>query len=175
MAASQRFVVRVGDREHEVSIEPGDVPGTSRVLVDGVEREVVDAPAGAYLVRDPETGRQLGVTLDSNGRPTGATVNGLATELTVLSAEEAALAEALSADHSDTGGVVASPMPGRVVKVLVAEGEEVERGAPVVIIEAMKMENELHAPTAGVVARVAAKPDDTVDAGQVVCEITPHE
>jgi pyruvate carboxylase subunit B len=66
-------------------------------------------------------------------------------------------------------------MPGRVVKILVSEGEVVARGAPTIIVEAMKMENELHAPTAGVVRRVAVREGDTVDAGQVLVEISPPD
>jgi glutaconyl-CoA/methylmalonyl-CoA decarboxylase subunit gamma len=62
-------------------------------------------------------------------------------------------------------------MPGRVVKVLIQAGEAVEHGAPVIIMEAMKMENELQAPVSGTVARVAVAEGETVEAGQILCEI----
>jgi biotin carboxyl carrier protein len=61
---------------------------------------------------------------------------------------------------------VRSPMPGKVVKVLVKAGDEVKAGAPVVVIEAMKMENELRAPRDGKVKDVSAKEGQTVEAGQ---------
>jgi biotin carboxyl carrier protein len=64
-------------------------------------------------------------------------------------------------------------MPGRVVKILIREGEAIELGAPAIIVEAMKMENELHAPASGTVARIAVAEGDTVDAGQILCEIVP--
>jgi biotin carboxyl carrier protein len=59
-------------------------------------------------------------------------------------------------------------MPGRVVRVLVAEGDEVEAMQGVVVIEAMKMQNELKAPRAGRISKVAVTADTTVEAGQVL-------
>jgi len=67
--------------------------------------------------------------------------------------------------HQDGAGAVVSPMPGRVVRVLVAPGDEVERGAPLIVMEAMKMENELRAAGAGRVAEVLVAAGDTVEAG----------
>jgi biotin carboxyl carrier protein len=54
-------------------------------------------------------------------------------------------------------------MPGRVIKVLVAPGDEVAVGQPVLVVEAMKMENELKAKTAGTVAEVHVAVGDTVE------------
>jgi biotin carboxyl carrier protein len=59
-------------------------------------------------------------------------------------------------------------MPGRVVRVLVAEGDEVEAMQGVVVIEAMKMQNELKVPKAGRISKVAVAVDATVEAGQVL-------
>lgn len=63
---------------------------------------------------------------------------------------------------------VKAPMPGRVVRVLVSEGDEVVEQQGVVVIEAMKMQNELKAPKAGRIAKVAVKVDTTVVAGEVL-------
>jgi biotin carboxyl carrier protein len=63
---------------------------------------------------------------------------------------------------------VKAPMPGRVVRVLAAVGDEVEEGQGVVVIEAMKMQNELKSPKAGRVVRVAAGVGDTVGSGDVL-------
>ncbi|MGZ3443898.1 MAG: biotin/lipoyl-containing protein, partial [Polyangia bacterium] len=61
---------------------------------------------------------------------------------------------------------ILSPMPGKVVKVLVAVGEEVKAGQGVMVVEAMKMENELKAPRDGKVKAVAVKEGQPVEAGQ---------
>jgi biotin carboxyl carrier protein len=61
-----------------------------------------------------------------------------------------------------------APMPGRVVRVLVAEGDAVEAGQGCVVIEAMKMQNELKTPKAGVVRKLTAMAGDTVASGAVL-------
>jgi biotin carboxyl carrier protein len=66
---------------------------------------------------------------------------------------------------------VAAPMPGKVVKVLVTEGESVELDQGVVVVEAMKMENEMKAPKAGRVVHVLVKEGEAVAAGQVLATL----
>ncbi|MBK8234033.1 MAG: acetyl-CoA carboxylase biotin carboxyl carrier protein subunit [Nannocystaceae bacterium] len=65
-------------------------------------------------------------------------------------------------------------MPGRIVRVLVAQGDVVEPNAAVVIVEAMKMENEVRSGARAKVVRIAVAAGDTVDAGQLLCELEPH-
>jgi biotin carboxyl carrier protein len=64
-----------------------------------------------------------------------------------------------------SAGLVATQMPGVVVRLLVAEGDTVQAGAPVVVVEAMKMENELKAPISGVVRAVHAQAGQAVESG----------
>lgn len=68
---------------------------------------------------------------------------------------------------------VQAPMPGLVVNTLVTPGETVQAGQTVVILEAMKMENDLPAPIAGTVKEVKIAQGDTVDNGQVLVTIEP--
>jgi biotin carboxyl carrier protein len=66
---------------------------------------------------------------------------------------------------------VASPMPGKVVRVLVAPGDAVEPGQGLVVVEAMKMQNEMRASRAGKVLTVPVTPGATVTAGEVLATI----
>lgn len=66
---------------------------------------------------------------------------------------------------------VTAPMPGKVVRVLVEAGGQVEAGQGVVVVEAMKMQNELKSPKAGTVAELRAEPGATVNAGDVLAVI----
>ena len=66
--------------------------------------------------------------------------------------------------------VLKAPMPGLVVRVAVEEGMRVEAGSPVVVLEAMKMENELRAPAAAVVKGITVKAGQAVEKGQVLVE-----
>ena len=69
-------------------------------------------------------------------------------------------------------GVVKAPMPGLVVRVDVSAGEAVEAGAGLVVVEAMKMENELRAPHRGVVAQVHVAAGDRVEKGAPLVTIS---
>jgi len=63
---------------------------------------------------------------------------------------------------------IVAPMPGKVVRVQVEAGATVEKGVGVIVVEAMKMQNEMKSPRAGVVVSVNVKPGDTVNAGDVL-------
>lgn len=68
-------------------------------------------------------------------------------------------------------GELNAPMPGKILEVLVSEGDEVELGDPVAILEAMKMENELKAPITGTVTSIAVAKGDSLDKNDVILEI----
>ena len=66
---------------------------------------------------------------------------------------------------------VAAPMPGKIVRVLVATGDEVQAGQGLLVVEAMKMQNEMKAPRAGKVLSISAKEGATVAAGESLATI----
>ncbi|MEZ4429611.1 MAG: biotin/lipoyl-containing protein [Nannocystaceae bacterium] len=169
MTDRKSFAVEVDGHAHAAAVTLAD-DGGAQVEVDGEVFEVRAAPDGAVLVRAAD--RQHLVSPDPQPRPTHATLAGCGHTLTIRTAQEAALAAALSAGAGAGAGAskITAPMPGRVVKILVAAGEAVEQGAPVIIVEAMKMENEMYAPGAGVVRTIAVAEGDTVDGGQLLCE-----
>ncbi|MBR9977779.1 MAG: hypothetical protein KFH87_06780 [Bacteroidetes bacterium] len=68
--------------------------------------------------------------------------------------------------------VIRSPMPGRIAKIFVREGELIEAGQGVLILEAMKMENEIKAPAAGIVKAVCVAEADAVEKNSVLIEIS---
>lgn len=70
------------------------------------------------------------------------------------------------------GDGIRAPLAGTVARVLVEEGQEIEAGAVVVILEAMKMETEITAPQAGTVAAVLVGPGTAVQGGQVLVELS---
>ncbi len=87
--------------------------------------------------------------------------------------------DARAQDEMGAGGAsensVAAPMPGKVIKVLVSEGDHVEEGQQVIIVEAMKMEHTLHAPKEGKVGKLACEEGQQVDAGIPLIEIEDVE
>ena len=69
-------------------------------------------------------------------------------------------------------GQIAAPMQGTIVKVLVEVGQEVTKGEGVVVLEAMKMENQLNADKDGTISEIKVSPGDTVGGGDIVVTIT---
>ncbi len=167
MTSVQEFIVRVGERTHTVRVEG------ERVVVDGVARTVLVTPGGRSLVHDADGHGQRVVTLDGQASPGSASVAGVASKVLLQTAQEATLAAAMSSGRavSAAGSRLKAPMPGRVVRVLVSVGQVVERGTAVVIVEAMKMENEITAPASGTVLHVHASEGAAVDSGQLLVEL----
>jgi len=152
-AALGRYRVTIDGRPHDVDAARVGTLGLSLLLdrMTGISRDIQIAPAG----RNGE----LLVRID--GRTVAATVNGNRTGR--------AAADARARAHGEQS--VVAPMPGRVVRVLVAPGDTVAARQGVVVVEAMKMENELRAPKAGRVKDVAVGAGDSVDAGRVLVVI----
>jgi pyruvate carboxylase subunit B len=112
-------------------------------------------------VSEGEGGRTISVTMDGDETFEVAVS-------TVATRRGAGAAQAISAD--DASKVVA-PMPGMVVKVLVAEGDEVDEGTVVLLLEAMKMQNEIKCNVAGTVAAIAVADGDNVEKGTLLVDL----
>jgi pyruvate carboxylase subunit B len=163
-----RYFVTVAGREIEV-----DVDG-ERVTVAGATRTATLSTVGGTPARQLlVSGRPTVVTLRSTGR--GQWTLGLSGDrwdAEVLD-ERTRHIRSLTAGANATRGpaTVRAPMPGLVVRVLVEAGQEVPAGAGIVVLEAMKMENELRAPAAGVVKGVRVAAGEPVEKGQVLVEL----
>lgn len=175
MSQGQRFVVTVEGIDHTVIVEPtGDATPVRATVGDRVF-ELVAGPDGVVLARPVGGHGHVRVHLDGSARPAQAHACGRVLALRTRSAREAALeaARAAASGGADDGGSIRAPMPGRVVRVLVAVGEEVAADAPLIIVEAMKMENEVRSVAAGRVEKIAVSAAETVEAGQLLCELQP--
>jgi len=90
-------------------------------------------------------------------------------------AQEAPAAQAApapaAAPAAGAGTRIESPMPGNILKVNVKQGDAVRKGDVLMILEAMKMENEIMAPCDGTVSSVSASSGNAVEAGQTLCTI----
>ncbi len=159
-----RLHFRLGETSYPVDLVR-EADGRWRVAAEGtsVAGAVTGAPPGE--VRLEIEGRLVRAVVARDGGRWWVAVGG---EIAVL--EEADEAHApRSRPHS--AAEVVSPIPGRVVKLLVAEGDTVEAGQVVVTVEAMKTENALKAEGAGRVARILVAPGDRVEPGQRLVEL----
>jgi biotin carboxyl carrier protein len=167
------FEVEVGGRMFTVAVERTDRPGRFRVALDGVPRlvdvsrtadfglsllDMGTAPRSAALQIVPGAGKGV-LLVGLHGRTIDVMVNG----------RRSAHTEGMLHGHGQA--TIVAPMPGRVVRVLVAASDEVDAAQPVVVVEAMKMENELRAPRAGHVKEIVVAPGTSVEAGRVLAVI----
>ncbi len=158
-----RFQVEVGGRVREVGIESS---GTGTVVtLDGspVDIEVRPVGEGRLSLRFRATGRQQDVVI-TRGR-NGAVdvlVGGLRVPVSIRPEGRTGTRSAASGDAPER---VVAPMPGKVVKLLVKPGDQVTSRQGVIVVEAMKMENELRAGRDGVVREVLVTEGASVDAG----------
>jgi glutaconyl-CoA decarboxylase len=168
----RRFEITIGGKKRVVELDRGD--DGHRVIVDGVVRPITleAVEDGAWLVRQGEAQTlayadgDAGKVTVSLKRPGADPVVVHAEVAEARSARVAALAQQARGPAAAGPVIVRSPMPGRVVKVLARAGERVAAGQAVVVVEAMKMENELRAPRAGTVREVRAAEGAAVEAGQ---------
>lgn len=100
------------------------------------------------------------------GAPGECVVNGTPVALDVF--DPRALQSRRSSASSQGKANISAPMPGKVVQFLAAVGDQVEAGQGLVVVEAMKMQNEIKSPKTGRVAEVRSTPGSTVAAGQVL-------
>jgi biotin carboxyl carrier protein len=121
--------------------------GALEVHIDGRPANVDVVPLrGQLSVR--VDGRVVDLTTEGSPPEIGAIASGHRSYVRVESERMRAAEQAKKAKSGDAEKVVKSPMPGRVVKILVAKGDHVEAGQPLLVVEAMKMENEIRAKSA---------------------------
>jgi acetyl-CoA/propionyl-CoA carboxylase, biotin carboxylase, biotin carboxyl carrier protein len=190
-----KLIVHGVDREHARlrmlrALDEFELAGTPTLL--GFHRALLSHPcfiAGetchgiveseAIAVRAGELTREAPQARSANGRilprVTAVEVGGRRYDVTVLAPEppwaELARRRRGRAAHGPGAGseAVVTPMQGTVLKVEVAEGDEIEAGKVVCVVEAMKMENEIVAHRSGTVSGLSVVAGDAVSSGQVIC------
>jgi biotin carboxyl carrier protein len=163
-AVKREFKIKLGGAEFPVVAEGDTVTVDGRtytvevteegqVLVDGIAHDVALEGERATVDEGSYDVQAIGLALG-----------------TVAPAPVAVGAAAPGGAEASAGAVLAI-MPGKIIRVMVEVGQEIEEGQPICVLEAMKMENELHARQAGTVKAVYVKPGDDVEKDQVLAEI----
>ena len=168
------FEIVVGGRATSVAVERAG-PGRFRVTLNGQPHLVDCARVGEYGLSllvdgDGGTSREVQIAPGSvrgellvalEGRTVGVAVDG----------RRGGKRIADGAAGTDGEQKIVAPMPGRIVRVLVGVGDEVAVRQPVVVVEAMKMENELRSPKTGRIRELSVSAGASVEAGKVLAVI----
>ena len=163
-----RYVAKIGDETYELEIREGIV------ALDGQEVDVSFVSTGARAFSMILDGYSFRVLVEPDGHLLQVSINGTTIPVE-LQSEHDMLMERLGKEVGSVGGMttVRAPMPGLIRAVHVSEGASVEAGDALLVLEAMKMENELHADRPGIVRSVRAVPGATVNKDETLLEIEP--
>jgi pyruvate carboxylase subunit B len=164
-----KYFVRINDERHEVVL---DAEG---IHVDGDDVAAQVMPVEGTPVRMVTIGDQVHRVVVRPGASRGAYtlwLDGWRFEVEALDERTQAIRDLSGAAAGPSGPApLKAPMPGLIVRVSVQVGDEVQAGQGIVVMEAMKMENELRAPAAGKVKSIFATPGTAVEKGALLVEL----
>ena len=168
-----KYFVSVNGHDHEVNLT--ERLGELLVEVDGepmdLVYEEVDKLGQVLAIAGDDS---FGVSIEGGSTRAGITIAGHFYDVEIEDERERA-AHAAARAAGAGGGIVKSVMPGVVVSLLVSEGDVVEEGQALLVLEAMKMQNEIAAPVSGTVKRVHVHEGEAVSAGAKLVEIQSEE
>ena len=169
-----KLKVQLAGKEHDVSLSLAGFSAEATVQNRQYNLQVRELASGEYLLINGSNVFKCRVSgrggLVAAGQSFAVALRGQNYEVEVIDPKRLRSGQSSGGHHSGAAEI-ASPMPGKIVRVLVATGEEVEAGAGIIVVEAMKMQNELKAPKAGVVVSINAAEGATVNAGDVLAVI----
>lgn len=171
MSLSQRYLIGRGDAERSITVRRiSETPsGGYRygIRIDEDEEFVVDAVRPVTDVLSlVHQGKSWEAGLVETDEGFEVEVIGIRHDLQVMDPRKKALRMADGAGENS----IKTQMPGRIVRILVDEGEEVEEGQAMIVVEAMKMENELKSPVTGCVVKICVAEGDQVQARTTLIE-----
>lgn len=156
----------VDDRAFDVTIQD------DQLIVDGEPRDYTFEVLREGYVSLIVDGKSVPVSVEATGPDTiRVTIDSRRTEVQVKDERDLLVEEFGLGEDRAGGGKVRAPMPGLVLDVFVEEGDTVEAGQGLLVLEAMKMENELKAPAGGVVRTIHAASGEAVDKDALLIEI----
>ena len=164
-----KLTAEVSGERHALELRREGARVFAEVDGRGYELDVRATEAGALLLLSG--GRVYECRAERAGARSDAwrvEAGGRAYEVTLVDPRRLRAAGGAGAGLAEGRAAVSSSMPGKVVRVLVEAGAQVEAGDALVVVEAMKMQNELKSPKAGAVVEVAARVGATVNAGEVL-------
>jgi biotin carboxyl carrier protein len=166
-----KLKAELAGRQHEVSLERQGQSVSAEIDGRHYELDLSDSQSGSYLLL--EGTRVHDCRIETRSAPSDNYVVHVGTksyEIRLVDPRRLNTAQDSLAHQHGAAEIVAS-MPGKVVRVLVEVGTKVEAGQGIVVVEAMKMQNEMKAPRDGTVLSLKAEAEATVNAGDVLAVI----
>lgn len=160
-----------GDREEDLLLKLDEGQISAEIGGRVYTLQVREIQADSYLFFLGANVHECRVSEGAGSKNTfDVTIHGRSHEVTIVDPKRLRSGQNLDRHHHGVAEILA-PMPGKVVRVQTEAGANVEKGEGVVVVEAMKMQNEMKSPRDGVVVSINVKPGDTVNAGDVLAVI----
>lgn len=170
-----KLTAEINHEQLDVEIERGqESDELLRVKVGGQSFavNVREPEPGVYVLFNGSTVYECRVTPDADGEVYEVNLRNRAYRVSLADPKRLRRGAGAGRGNQATGAAsIKAPMPGKVLRVLVEKGAWVEAGDAVVVVEAMKMQNELKAPQAGVVSELRVEAGATVNAGDMLAII----
>ena len=165
-----KLKAKITGNEYELSLTTVENRVTAEIDGRHYEMDVREQPGGVYLFIEGTKVYRCRVSSKRASGEFDVSIGGRSYDVTVIDPKRLRSAQNV-ASHGHGAAEIVSPMPGKVVRVLVETGAAVEVGAGIMVVEAMKMQNELKSPKRGVVGSIRAEAGATVNAGDVLAVI----
>jgi len=161
------FLAKLGDQSYTIEIEEIG-KSVYRIAVDGNEFLVDGKKTGRTNYSLIVDNRSFEIEVDHAEDEYRVLVDGRNYHINLVDERRVRVGGTQSGLELQGRQLISVPMPGKIIAVLVSEGDAVEKGQGLVIVEAMKMENEVRSPATGTVRDIKVKPGDTVEGGAVL-------
>ena len=165
-----KLKAQISDTTHEISLITIENGVTAEIDGRHYELEVRENPGGVLLIKNGTAVYRCRVEAKRETGKYEVSLRGRSYPISIIDRKRLRSGQN-AAGHGHGTAEIVSPMPGKVVRVLVEQGNTVEAGAGIIVVEAMKMQNEMKAPKAGVVISINATAGATVNAGDVLAVI----
>jgi biotin carboxyl carrier protein len=166
-----KLQAEIGEKHHQIELTRNGE--TVRAVIDGqpYDVEISEPEPHVYLIK--KNGKIFEAYVASGDSPDGpkkVTIRGREIEVRLIDPKRLR-GSGGAGEHGDGLAEIKTAMPGKVVRILSEPGSTVQKGAGVLVVEAMKMQNELKAPKNGTVKEIRVSEGETVSAGDILALI----
>ena len=166
-----KLQAEIGDQKHEIELVRNGDQLRAQINGESFDLEFSEPEPNVFLLkRDGKVFEAFVAPTERPDQPISVSVNGRDIEVRLIDPKRLR-GKGIDTEHGEGLAEIRTAMPGKLVRILLNAGASVEKGEGVLVVEAMKMQNELKAPKTGTVKEIRFGEGDTVSAGDILAVI----